>query len=226
VDPGGRRATGIADASVGHLGARIVPMAGTFMTAADMTGGKIPPEYRDEIEDCFKSRSGSVHGFLRRFTRDNELSEDVVQETFRKAAQNWRELRRLTETERTAWLIRVAFNTAADILRRSETARKMRPQVRDRYFPTETDVHRQAMTSIAVQHFIEETGKMPPQRHRAAFLHWRCGWTIQEIAEEMGITASAVSQHIKAAREVLAKELRPYIPPELGPAEEVPDHDA
>jgi RNA polymerase sigma factor (sigma-70 family) len=199
-------------------------MAGTFTTAAaDMTERKIPPEHREEIEDCFKLMSGSVHGFLRRFTGDKELSEDLVQETFRKAAQNWRELRGLTEAECTAWLIKVAFNTAADVFRRSETARKMRPQVRDRYLPAETDVHRQAMTSIAVQHFIEVTDKMPPRRRQVAFLYWRCGWNNHEIAAELGITAGRVSQHIKEARRVLAQELRPYSPFDLGSAEEVPD---
>jgi len=64
------------------------------MTAEDLSKKvnlkKVNLEYRQEIEDCFKSMSGPVHGFLRRLTRgDEELSEDLVQETFKKAAQDW-----------------------------------------------------------------------------------------------------------------------------------------
>jgi DNA-directed RNA polymerase specialized sigma24 family protein len=151
-------------------------VAGTFMTAEGLSK-KIMPEHREEIENCFKSKSGAVYGFLFRFTRgDRELSEDVLQETFRKAAQNWHKLHDRTEQEREAWLIEVAFNTAADVFRRAETAREKQPQIRERYWPAETDVYRQAMTSIAIQRFIELIAAMPPARSRVAFLSWRCGW--------------------------------------------------
>ena len=174
---------------------------------------KIPPEHRQEIEGCFKSMSGSIHRFLRWLTRgDKELSEDLVQETFRKAAQSWCKLRDLTEDEREAWLISVAFNTATDVFRREQTAREKRPLIRERYLPAETDVHRQVVTSMAVQRFVEAIETMPPMRSRVAFLFWRCGWSNHEIAEALGITASGVTQHLSAARQALEKELSPYVP--------------
>ena len=113
----------------------------------------------------------------------------------------------------------MAFNTAADVFRRAETAREKQPQIRDRYWPAETDVYRQAMTSIAVQRFIEVIAAMPPARSRVAFLSWRCGWDNHEIAEELGITAGRVSQQLKAARQTLEKELRPDLPLDPSPAE-------
>ena len=49
------------------------------MTAEDL-GKSVNLEYRQEIENCFKSMAGPVHGLLRRLTRgDKELSEDLVQ---------------------------------------------------------------------------------------------------------------------------------------------------
>jgi RNA polymerase sigma factor (sigma-70 family) len=174
---------------------------------------KIPPEYRQEIENCFKSMSGVVHGFLRRLTRgDKELSEDLVQETFQEAAQSWHELRGLTEEERKAWLISVAFNTATDVFRRSETAREKWPLIRERYMPAETDMDRQVITSMAIQRFIEVIDAMPPMRRIVAFLFWRCGWRNHEIAEALGITAGRVTQQLEAARQTLERELSQYVP--------------
>ena len=80
-----------ADRMVGF--AQLIAEANGLARVAHVTE-KITPEYRQEIENCFKSMSGVVHGFLRRLTRgDKELSEDLVQETFKEAAQSWHKLR-------------------------------------------------------------------------------------------------------------------------------------
>jgi RNA polymerase sigma factor (sigma-70 family) len=174
---------------------------------------KIPPEYRQEIEDCFKTMSGPVYGFLRRLTRgDKELSEDLVQETFKEAAQSWDELHDLTEEERKAWLISVAFNTAIDVFRHGKIARDKWPLIRERYMPAEIETYRQVITSMAVERFIEVIDAMPPMRRIVALLFWRCGWRNHEIAEALGITAGRVTQQLEAARQTLEKELSPYVP--------------
>lgn len=173
----------------------------------------ILPEYRQEIEDFFRSMSTSVYRYLYRLTlKDEQLSEDLVQETFRKAAQSWHELRGLTEEKRLAWLKTVAFNTATDVFRHEETARENRPLIRERYMPAEADVCRQVITSMAVQRFIEVIDTMPPARRRVALLFWRYGWQNHEIAEALGITPGRVTQQIQAARETLREELGPYVP--------------
>jgi RNA polymerase sigma-70 factor (ECF subfamily) len=173
----------------------------------------IPAAWREELEDCFKSKSGPVYRFLYQFTRkDRELTKDLVQETFRKAAVQWHELRCLPDEERERWLIRVAAHTAVDRFRRQDTARRMRPLVQARYQPDEVDVHRQAMNSIAIQRFTEVTSAMPPARQQVALLFFRCRWKQHEIAEALGISAARVKQQVDAARRTLQRELRPYLP--------------
>ena len=174
---------------------------------------EILPDYRDEIKDCFKSMSARVYATLCRLTRgDDQLAEDVVRQTFRKAWEDWRTLRDLTEEERAGWLIQVAINTAVDVFRHNRTAREKMPEVWACYRPPESDAHREALTSIAVEHFIEVINNMPDQRGRVAFLAWRCGWRNSEIAKALGITPGRVSQHIKRAGETLREELGPYVP--------------
>ena len=179
-----------------------------------------PPCYQDEIKDCFKTMSGRVYTTLRRLTQgDQQLSEDLVQETFQMACRNWQDLRELTEEERAGWLTRVAINTAIDVFRRNKTAKENLPQLWACYRPPEPDAYRDALTSAAIQRFIEVIDAMPAQRSLVAYLTWRCGWRGAEIARALGITPGRVSQHLKAARQELREELGPYVPFETGEPE-------
>lgn len=172
-----------------------------------------PPEYHDEIIDCYRSMAERVRKFLRALTQgDKALTDDLVQMTFEKAWRNWPELHSLSDQEREGWLKRVASNTAIDVFRRGFTAKDKLPYVHEHYAPAEADVHREAMTSIAIERFVEVVDGMSPQRARVAFLFWRCGWKAHEIAEALGISASAVSQHVTAAKTTLRSELSSYVP--------------
>lgn len=187
---------------------------------------EVSPDYRDELKDCFKAMSGDVYATLRRLTRgDEQLSEDLVQETFRKAWERWDDLRDLTQEERGRWLTRVAVNTAISVFRRDERAREKMPMVWANYHPPEPDAHRDALTSIAIERFIALINDMPAKRGHVAFLYWRCGWTNSEIAKALGISRGGVTQHIGAARKTLRKELGPYVPFEPSETEGGAGHD-
>jgi RNA polymerase sigma factor (sigma-70 family) len=174
---------------------------------------EILSDYRDEITSFFQSMAGAIYGFLRRLCQgDTQLCEDLVQETFKKAWGNWPVWRDLTEGQRVSSLMNVALYTAINHFRHEETVRRKWPQVYMHYGPTEVDVPRDAMTTIAIEHLIKVIEEMPPERAKVAFLFWRCGWTNQEIAAALGITPGRVSQQVKAARATLKNELGPYVP--------------
>jgi RNA polymerase sigma factor (sigma-70 family) len=172
-----------------------------------------PPEYHDEIIDCYRAMSKRVRRFLRVLTQgDKALTDDLVQMTFEKAWKNWPELHALSDEEREGWLKRVASNTAVDVFRRGSTAKEKLPSVHEYYALAEADVHREALTSMAIERFIEVVDRMSPQRARVAFLYWRCGWKAHEIAKALDISASAVSQQLTAAKATLRNELSSYVP--------------
>jgi RNA polymerase sigma-70 factor, ECF subfamily len=208
-----------------HLSAPVAPVAITF-TEVRLRQESPPdpgdpdhhePDYRDEIKDCFSTMSARVYATLRRLTRgDHQLAEDLVHDTFIKAWENWSNLRELTEEERVGWLMQVAVYTAVDVFRQNKTAREKMPAIWSHCRPPESDPYREALTSIAIKHFIKVINGMPAQRSLVAFLTWRCGWRNHEIAEVLGITPGRVSQHIRAAGETLREELGPYVPFEPG----------
>lgn len=172
----------------------------------------ISPEYRGEIETCFRQSSPAIRKFLRLYTsRDFRLAEELVQETFLRAADNWTVLRKLEYELRLAWLQRVAANAAVDAFRRNGTARKERPAIA-LFRQREVDPYREALTAIAIERLVEVIDGMPPRRRLVAFLRWRCGWKSHEIADALHITPAAVSQQLTAARTILRRELQEYVP--------------
>lgn len=177
---------------------------------------RLPPEWQEEIKACFTAAAPKVEGFLRRITQgDRQLAAALVQETFKQAVEKWCQLRARTDNEREAWLFEVARDRAIDAFRRAGTERRKLPEVCIRYRPAETDVHREAMVAIAIEHFIKVVNEMPAQRALVASLYWRCQWSNREIAKSLGITPGAVSQHVSKARETLKRELSPYVPFDL-----------
>jgi RNA polymerase sigma factor (sigma-70 family) len=173
---------------------------------------RLPPDHRQEIEDCFTSMSRRVFGYLYTQTENRTLAEDLVQEVFADAAQSWSRLRLLPEDERLHWLMRVASNKCIDQRRRDQTAKQKQPLIGELYAAAEVDVFRQAITSIALMRFIEVVDSMPPSQRKVAYLRWRCGWLNHEIAEDLRITPGAVSQHLRKARQTLMNELRDFGP--------------
>ena len=174
---------------------------------------ELPPEWREELEECFKATARRLHRVLLRFAQgDHELASVIVQETFRKAAGKWARLRALTPRKRRASLIRIALASSIDAFRRTDTERRKRPLVQALYQPRPADVHEEAMTSIAVERFVKVLNEMPRQQARVAFLYWRCEWTNIEIARLLDITPGRVTQHIAKARTRLISELSPYVP--------------
>jgi RNA polymerase sigma factor (sigma-70 family) len=188
--------------------------AGVGDRAAPKSPDSLPPAWRDEAQDCFKGLGQQIYGFVLRFAQgDHELALVVVQETFKEASvkRNWGQLRTRTEEGRKAWLLRVATNRAISAFRRTDTEREKWPLVCAGYEPHERGADEEAIANIAAEQLVRIIYKMPPQQARVAFLYWRCGWSVSQIARKLGITPGRVSQHKAKAEEKLKRELGPHM---------------
>ena len=133
------------------------------------------------------------------YLHDTEQAKDVVQETFLKAFLNLDSLR--DENKEKSWLIRIAVNTCRDYLRTPWATRI------DRYIQPENlqiaaqqpdDTH--AVLTAAVMN-------LPRKLMEAVTLRYVQGYDIQETAEILGITPSAVSRRCRRACIRLKSEL-------------------
>lgn len=150
----------------------------------------------------FEGLVESFHAPLFRYaywlTKDKEVSEDLVQETFLRA---WRSLDSLKEEKAAkSWLI--------TILRR-ENARRFE---RKRFDMSDTEVDTVAdelppvfdTERMSLQKAITE---LPPAFREPLIMQVALGYSTDEIATEMGLPANTVSTRLFRARQQLKKIL-------------------
>jgi RNA polymerase sigma-70 factor (ECF subfamily) len=141
-----------------------------------------------------------LYGYVARRTGGNrELAEDIVQESFLRALENWS--RRGIPEIPLAWLRRVARNILVDYLRRKGRFTSIdmanSPDTPD---PSQGDQFR----SLELFMTISSLG-----RKKAAILeaHYFDGLRVGEIAKEMAVTERAVEGQLRRARQSLKLKL-------------------
>jgi RNA polymerase sigma factor (sigma-70 family) len=149
------------------------------------------------------------------YTRqDWALSEDLVQEVFKAAAERWSELRDLPDEKRIIQLRAIARNKAVDVFRRNKTARVKQIDVLQLYSPKDSDTHRQALNGIAVTQLWSTIRQLSERQFAIAIMRFHDQMTGAAIADELGLSTGTVSQEIKKIRGVLLDAVRPYVDPD------------
>jgi RNA polymerase sigma-70 factor (ECF subfamily) len=133
--------------------------------------------------------------YLRRIVSDYEVAEDLCQETFIKALRHWDN--RDPEASVSAWLYRIATNTAYDFLRRRRRIR----------FTTLCDTEYAHCVAESPELHIDDRepvqqalAQLPPIYRLPLLLHSCSGHSTQEIARALGCSNSAVKTRLFRAR--------------------------
>ena len=135
----------------------------------------------------------------RMLLHDRTLAEDAVQETFLKAYRALPSFRGSC-AEKT-WLMHIAVNTCRDMNKASW------PRHHDRRFTPE-DLPGQAAPEEPEDTGLAASIRALPQRLREPLLlYYDQEWTLEETAQALGISRSAVSRRLKAARSRLRAAL-------------------
>ena len=154
----------------------------------------------DAFESLFRQYQREVYRWVMGIVRDPAVAEDLTVETF------WRAHRAHAgfhpEANFTAWLRRIATNLALDHLR------KRRPYVdlpEDLAAEQKPDSAAQQQTRLALRKAFAE---LPPRLRVVAQLGLLEDESYAEIAEALGISASAVRTRMFRAVRVLRKQLQ------------------
>ncbi|MXO73261.1 RNA polymerase sigma factor [Alteraurantiacibacter buctensis] len=144
---------------------------------------------------------------LRRFTRDADVAEDCFQSAFVRLE----EYRRTQEVQSDVrFLARAARNIAIDEARKRRVRSDMAPDVRSMI----EDTHGTQLPADEVLVVRERLNRARevldalPERTRTIFLMHRFTRTkYREIAEQFGVSVSAVEKHIAKAAQALARSV-------------------
>lgn len=139
-----------------------------------------------------------VFATARRITRDASLAEDVTQETFLELARKGRSV---TESVG-AWLHRVAWRRACDVVRAEVT--------RQRYEAAASAVSegRECTWEELEPVFDEALAELPSDEREVIIEHYLEGRTQTEIAQRLGISQSSVSRLLEQSLDHLRARLK------------------
>ncbi len=154
----------------------------------------LPQSQTAGIERLYQEYQRPLIAHLTRLVEDRATAEDLLQDTFVKALRSWDG--REAQGSVSAWLYRIATNTAYDHLRRRRRIRFSSLGDSEQYAP------------LAADHAIDERepvhqalAKIPPAYRLPLVMHSYEGRSTHEIAEALGCSTSAVKTRLFRARE-------------------------
>jgi RNA polymerase sigma-70 factor (ECF subfamily) len=158
---------------------------------------RVTPDVRGQVARLFVDEADAVSKAARRVASDEREAEDMVQEAFHAAAENWDRIATYSPDKRRAWLCRVAINKAIDRYRAGRrTQLGVDPADMSQVAPSAEDT---ALTRIEKDCCWKAMREMPLKQRTVAYLRWHEEWTAKEIAEGLGIATSTVRVHLRNA---------------------------
>jgi RNA polymerase sigma-70 factor (ECF subfamily) len=158
------------------------------------------------LERSYDAHAQALFSFLLNFLRDEADTRDVLQEVFGKIAARPR-LLDAARDER-AFLLRLAHNTAVDLMRRRSTRERHHGE-----FAVESAglfAPGQSPDETAFRHALADAlGELPPEQRAVAHLKLWEGATFAKIAEVLGIPANTAASRYRYAIDKLRDRLRP-----------------
>lgn len=161
-----------------------------------------------KVNDWFDLYYRSLCSFAYRYVEDNDMAEDIVQETFIYVWQN--EQKFIDDIATKVFLYRTVKNKCLNKLKHFEVKAKVHELIQDE---TEED-------SLFEKHFLhEETIRLfyqaiesLPNQSRAVIKLALKGLNNPEIAEDLGISVNTVKTHKKTAYNSLRIKLKDVMP--------------
>jgi len=163
---------------------------------------------RDESElaRVYDEHAQALFAFLLKFTRDDSDTRDLLQEIFVRLARQ-PELLRGARDER-AFLIRLAHNTAIDLMRRRGTRQKYHELSADEsaeFFAATGDPDEAAFRGA----LSDGLADLPPEQRAVVHLKLWEGLTFEQIADTLGIPPNTAASRYRYGLDKLRERLRP-----------------
>ena len=174
--------------------------AGTLSAAVDRTTPSMAEPISDDdarrLELLFERNHELIWRFALRMTRDPADAEDLLQETFLRAATHRRRLP-LPEPAARAWLTRTLVNMCRDRARRDTVRRRHRESVAATEVAHASDPEQ---LTAARQRMGAALDGLPPRRRAVLVLRELDGLDEAQVAEVLGLRRATVRWHLAAAR--------------------------
>ncbi|HEX9035654.1 MAG TPA: RNA polymerase sigma factor [Ktedonobacterales bacterium] len=159
-------------------------------------GSHALPSLANEFEAFYRDRERGVFGYLWRMTGDEQTANDLTQEVFLRA---WDQFAKLRGYERpSAWLFRIATNLALNERRHQRVAGLALP------LPDDPRARSDHAAGLAERAALRAALEGLPARQRAAIiLREVYGYNCDEIAQTLAVSRAAAKMTLSRARQRL-----------------------
>jgi len=156
----------------------------------------------DQIYDEYKT---PIYNYVYHLIGDREQADDLTQDTFLKA---FRALPKMDASLKlSAWLYRIATNTAYDALRRRKLISWLPWQDLD-HEPADVEGSDPQEIYSTTELVRAALRRMPPQYRVALLLYTQEGFSYSEIAQTLNIAESGVKMYLSRARQSFREHYR------------------
>lgn len=181
---------------------RRIPLSYPNQRDADLAAGVTEGD-RAALELVFKEHGGAVKGVAWRVLKDENLAEDIVQETF---LSFWNQPVKYDSTRGTlrTFLLTIAHRKAVDVVR-SEVARTRREQRPPD--PVHIDVAEEVWARDLSETVRNALDALAEGEREAIALAYYGGLSYVQVAEKLGLPEGTVKSRIRAGMKKLSRSL-------------------
>jgi RNA polymerase sigma-70 factor, ECF subfamily len=158
-----------------------------------------------------------LYRFVFQFTQNEQVAEDIVQETFVKV---WKSLAKFDENKKfSTWLYAIAKNTALDWLKKKKTlpfsvfesadGSNFLEMFEDQTAPMALELWQKMDNAQEAEQFLNS---LSPQLRTLLLLHYKEGFSLVEIAEIFGKPVNTIKSQTRRAIIFLRKKSFPVCP--------------
>lgn len=146
-----------------------------------------------------------VSKFLIKLTKNEELSQDLVQETFLKLIINIDKFDVKGKATFSTYLMKIARNCYLDYLKKNK---KISSEIDIEGISDSSFIENQITDENELNTILEEIDKLPFEQAQAIKMKYLEEYSLKEIADKMGTEAKTIKSRIHEGKKKLAKKLK------------------
>ncbi|WP_217702626.1 sigma-70 family RNA polymerase sigma factor [Nocardioides guangzhouensis] len=154
----------------------------------------------ESFDEFYLGTRATLLGQLTAMTADPEVAKEVLQEAYAQAWQRWSRVSRLDDP--TAWVRTVAWRRSVSVFRRRMVA--------DRFLRTVGRTRAEISPGSPLEEMLDVRAALrllPDAHRRTLVLHDLCGLTMEQVADETGVSVGTVKSRLSRGRDALRAHL-------------------
>ena len=171
----------------------------------------------EAFRQLFQLHGQRIFALAYSYLKNAQDAEDILQETFIKAFQALSSFRQDRNSSFSGWLSRIGINCCLDLLRQKKAQLRRENSLKNMSLINHNlknsgqnlELKEQAkVLASKIEHFLDY---LPPKQRMVFILRHYQGYSIREIAEDMGVSEGTVKKMLFRAFAIIRRYFKKYL---------------